>query len=313
MTRTDVGDPVPVDGAAADARAPARRRRWTVLAAVGAVLVVATTVALVVRPWAGDRTYDDPTAWQLAWADEFDGPALDPARWGAEDTSTFGDGNLELACLMDRPDNIALGGGELALTARRETPALPCGGSDERFPAGRAYSSAMVSTQGRASWQYGRIEIRAALPTTPGTSAGLWPALWLRPDDRGVGEIDIMEALGTGVDRTEAGRIHQTLHYDFSGTYPKVSTTPVLPAGFDPTAFHVYAVQMRPERIEWLVDGAVTMTVDPETAPWVAEVMRSPYFLRMNVAVGGKWPGSPTLTTELPASMRVDWVRVYQP
>jgi beta-glucanase (GH16 family) len=277
------------------------------------VLVLVAAALAVTHPWTRDRTYDDPASWRMTWSDEFDGPSLDPARWEAEDVSPFGDGNLELACLMARPENLALADGELELIARREAPPLPCGRNDRRFPDGRAYSSAMVSTQGLASWTYGRVEIRAALPTTPGSSAGLWPALWMRPVDLGPGEIDIMEALGTGVDRAEAGLIHQTLHYDYSGTHPKVTATPQLPPGFDPTQMHVYAVQLTPDRIEWLVDGEVTLTVDPEKAPWVTEVLGSPYFLRMNLAVGGRWPGSPTAATELPAAMSVDWVRVYQP
>lgn len=306
-----VGDPSVTDDDDTTRRGSRARRIVVVLVAV--LLVLASVALLLTRPWARDRTYDDPGSWRMTWSDEFDGPSLDPARWEAEDLSPFGDGNLELACLMARPENLQLAGGELALTARREAPPLPCGRNDRRFPDGREYSSAMVSTQGLASWRYARIEIRAALPTVPGRSEGLWPALWLRPDDLGPGEIDIMEALGTGTVQTEAGKIHQTLHFDYSGTHPKISTTPVLPPGFDPTAFHVYAVQMRPELIEWLVDGEVTMTVDPEKAPWVSEVLTSPYFLRMNVAVGGRWPGSPTPATDLPAAMRVDWVRVYQP
>jgi beta-glucanase (GH16 family) len=134
----------------------------------------------------------------------------------------------------------------------------------------------------------------------------------MRPDDRGPGEIDILEALGTGSDRAEAGKIHHTLHYDYEGTHPKVGLVPELPAGFDPTEFHVYAVQTEPGQIQFLVDGEVTLTVDREKAPWVDEVLGSPYFLRMNVAVGGRWPGDPEASTELPAAMRVDWVRVSE-
>lgn len=317
MSRAEIDGDASVGDASSpgpDAGTTRRSRvRRVVVVVVVAIVVLSSAALLLTHPWTRDRTYDDPGAWRMTWSDEFEGPSLDPARWEAEDLSPFGDGNLELACLMARPENLKLAGGELALTARREDPALPCGRNDRRFPAGRDYSSAMVSTQGLASWRYARIEIRAALPTVPGTSEGLWPALWLRPDDLGPGEIDIMEALGTGTVRTEAGQIHQTLHYDYSGTHPKVTSAPVLPSGFDATAFHVYAVQMRPGLIEWLVDGEVTMTVDADKAPWLPEVLASPYFLRMNLAVGGRWPGSPTAATELPAAMRVDWVRVYQP
>ena len=293
-----------------------RSRPWVRRATIWIVVALATVTGaalLVTQPWARDRTYDNPESWTLVWSDDFAGTELDPTRWRAPDRSTFGEANLELACLMDRKENIRLSDGQLALTAQREEPPLLCSGADLRFPQGRMYSSAMVSTQGLASWQFGRIEIRAALPMTPGVSEGLWPALWLRPDDLAAGEIDIVEAIGTGRVGTEAGGVHQTIHYDYVGTHPKVTSTPALPAGFDSTEFHVYAVQLRPERIEWLVDGAVTMVIDPDTTPWMTEVLRSPYFLRMNLAVGGKWPGPPTEATTLPAAMRVDWVRVYQP
>lgn len=302
-THDDVDGDSPVDVPGAP-----RRRRVVALVVVAVVLLVAVAGAVAYRATRGD----DGGGWPLVWSDEFEGSQLDATRWDVEDRSTFGDGNLELACLMDRPENVALEDGVLALTARRESPPLACRKTDARFPEGRDYSSGFVSTEDRASWRYARVEVRAALPTEPGTSAGLWPALWMRPDDRGVGEIDIMEALGTGADRAEAGLIHQTLHYDYTGAKPKVGFVPELPAGFDPTEFHTYAVQTQPGRIDWLVDGKVTFTVDAEKAPWVDEVLASPYFLRMNLAVGGRWPGDPQATTTLPASMRVDWVRVYQ-
>lgn len=316
MSRTEVHGAVPSEGSSDEppqGRRAGRRVRVIALVALAAVLVATAAALLITRPWTRDRTYDDPAAWRLVWSDEFTGSSLDPTRWEAEDRSTFGEANLELPCLMDRSENIVVADGEVALTARREDPALPCGRNDKRFPEGRDYSSAMISTQGLASWTYGRVEIRAALPTVPGSSEGMWPALWMRPDSLGAGEIDIMEALGTGADRAEAGLIHQTLHYDYSGTHPKKTTVPVLPEGFDPTQMHTYAVELRPERIDWLVDGEVTWTLDPDSTPWITEVLGTPYFLRMNLAVGGRWPGSPTAATTLPAAMRVDWVRVYQP
>jgi beta-glucanase (GH16 family) len=303
-------EPTSVARADSDATGPTtskRRPRGRVLAALAAVVLVGGVIATLAA-----TRQDDGRGWPLVWSDEFEGSALDPGRWSAEDRSTFGDGNLELACLMDRPGNVDVGDGVLALTARREAAPLRCGSSDERFPTGRSYSSGFVSTEGLASWRYARVEVRAALPTTTGTSQGLWPALWMRPVDLGNGEIDIMEALGTGADQAEAGLIHQTLHHDYDGERPKIGVVPELPAGFDPTAFHTYAVQTQPGRIDWLVDGEVTFSVDTERADWVDEILSSPYFLRMNLAVGGRWPGSPDASTRLPAAMRVDWVRVYQ-
>ncbi|HEU5271045.1 MAG TPA: glycoside hydrolase family 16 protein, partial [Jatrophihabitans sp.] len=181
----------------------ARRRQ------VSLVLVCVLVVAAV----AGGLWYHFRPGWQLAWSDEFSGTRLDTAKWQVENHSTFGDGNHELACLMNRPANVRVAGGQLSLTAARESTPLVCGDSDERFPNGRDYSSAMISTKGKASWHEGRFEIRAKLPLTPGSSQGLWPAFWMRPDTGpGDGELDIMEAIGTAnPSDPEARTVHQTL------------------------------------------------------------------------------------------------------
>lgn len=294
-------------------------RRWRAL--VAACLAAAVTVGVVVATRGGGATGTDssdlPTpqdarGWTLVWQSEFNDGGLDPTQWQVENRSTYGDGNLELACLMDRPENLLVAEGALSLIARREVPPLACGTGDSRFPGGRAYSSAMVTTQGHASWTYGLVEVRASLPTVPGQSQGLWPAIWMRPDDGGVGEIDIMEALGTGQDRAEEGKIHQSSHYDYQGTHQPVTSVPALPAGFDPTQPHVYAVRVQPGLLQWFVDGKVTFSVGSDSTPWLGEVLGKPYFLRLNLAVGGRWPGDPDASTVLPAAMRVDWVRVYQ-
>jgi len=269
---------------------------------------------LVVAGLAGAVWYRYRPGWQLSWSDNFSGSRLDSAKWQVENESTFGNGNKELACLMNRPANLRVANGQLSLTAARESPPLACGNKDTRFPAGRPYSSAMISTKGKQSWHEGRFEIRAKLPVTPGTSQGLWPAFWMRPaSGSGDGELDIMEAIGTSnPSDPEARTVHQTLWYDENGTKPKQSQVADVGGGGPAAGFHTYAAQWRAGKIDWYIDGKVVFSRNLSTTPWLNEAFAGEFFLRLNLAVGGTFPGSPTSTTRLPASMVVDWVKVYQ-
>ncbi len=290
------------------------RRRLLLLLVVLAVLAVAAGALWTSGSRDGDRqdaSPGSPGRWRLVWHDEFDGSGLDTRRWRAEDRSTFGDGNGELACLMDRPENLSVSDGQLHLTARREPTGLPCGAEDQRFPQGRAYSSAMISTQGKASWRYGRFEVRARLPVTPGRSQGLWPAFWMRPDDGGKGEIDVLEALGTSDPDPASVKIHQTIWFDYDKTYPQESHGEPLASAGSPTAFHTYAVTWTPSRLRWFLDGRQVFERSRSTTPWFGQAFDRPFFLRLNLAVGGRWPGDPTEQTLLPASFDVDYVRVW--
>jgi len=250
-----------------------------------------------------------PAGWTLAWADEFDDGALDPARWTAQHLSTFGDGNSELACLMNRPENVFERGGTLTIRARKETTPVTCGSSDARFPDGRSYTSGMLRTT--ASWTYGRFEMRAKLPTSPGDSKGLWPAFWMRPAAGGTGELDILEAIGSSPGGNTAQRIHQTIWYDYAGTHPKETFTAL--TAFDPSAgFHTYAVEWDPGQIRWYVDGRLTWSRTTSSTAWLEPAFSKPFFIRLNLAVGGSWPGSPDSATSFPADYAIDYVRVYQ-
>jgi len=282
-------------------------RRWLVPAVLVVLLVAGgiTATTLLRR--------DSGPAWKLAWSDEFNGTALDTSKWTPEDHSTFGEGNKELACLMSRKANVEVGGGRLTLRAIRERTPVVCGDNDPRFPNGRNYTSAMLSTQGKASWHQGRFEMRAKLPLQPGRSKGLWPAFWMRPaSGSGDGELDILEAVGTGdAGDPEAGTVHHTLWYDGKGTYPKQST--VVPvAGGTADGFHTYAAEWDPGVIRFYVDGKLTFERNRDSAPWIDEAFAGRFYLRLNLAVGGTFPGSPNSATALPADMVVDWVRVYQ-
>lgn len=288
---------------------PRSRRTGVVVAVVVVALVAAGLVALRLAR-GGSSPVDDGPPPRLVWSDDFTSSSLATASWDALHLSTFGDGNQELACLTDRAQNLSVSGGNLVLTARREQPPLPCGSSDDRFPGGRDYSSAFISTEGLLTWKHPRVEVRAALPLAPGVSAGLWPAFWMRPEDKSPGELDILEGLGSG--DSSPATLHQTIHFPKDGRTAQQTHQVDLPDGFDPTAFHTYAMDVRTDRVDWSVDGVVTYSVDSEQVPDLAALLDKPWFLRVNLAVGGTWPGSPTSSTVLPASMKVDWVKVYQ-
>jgi len=257
-------------------------------------------------------TVTPPTGWRPVWADEFNGTALDRTKWVTENHSTFGDSNSELACLMDRPENVLVSGGLLTLSARRESPALMCGSADGRFPHGRSYSSAMVTTRGTASWTYGRFEMRARLPTQAMNSTGLWPAFWMSPDSNGTGELDIMEAVGRRTGNAGSHKINQTIHYDYLGTYPAKQHTSFLPGGAKSDGFHRYAVEWTKGSIKWFVDDKLTYERTSSSTAWLGSAFAKPFFLRLNLAVGGSWPGAPDSTTAFPADYVIDYIRVYQ-
>jgi beta-glucanase (GH16 family) len=279
------------------------RGRTIPLVLVGALLLAGVGWAV----W-----YRSRPGWQLSWSDNFSGATLDPAKWQVEDKSTFGNGNGELACLMNRPANVRVADGRLSLTAVHESSPVVCGDNDTRFPNGRDYTSAMISTKGKEAWHEGKFEIRAMLPLTPGSSKGLWPAFWMRPESgTGDGELDVLEAVGTAdQDDPEAGAVHQTLWYDEQGTHPKQSQ--VVKVDNPAAGFHTYGVQWRHGRMDWYIDDKVVFSRDQTTTPWLDDAFAGKFFLRLNLAVGGTFPGTPNQSTRLPASMVVDWVKVYQ-
>jgi beta-glucanase (GH16 family) len=244
--------------------------------------------------------------WRLVWADEFDGPPgsrPDPAWW-TYDLGGGGWGNNELQTYTDRTNNCRIENGCLVIEAHRETYT----GTDG---IRRNYTSARLKTQGRLSWQYGRIEARIRLPR----GQGLWPAFWMLGTNFPVvgwpacGEIDIMENIGR-----EPDTVHGTIHGPGYSGANGISGRYVLPGGGAlADDFHVYGVEWDPGRIRWFVDNTLFFSVTPASLPsgrsWVFD---QPFFLILNVAVGGNWPGSPDETTVFPQAMLVDCVRVYQ-
>ncbi|MFV0426059.1 MAG: family 16 glycosylhydrolase [Beutenbergiaceae bacterium] len=255
------------------------------------------------------------SSWNLVWSDEFDGTTLDPNNWYAYNDSAYGEGNLESACLMNRPENLSVSGGYLHLTARREAQPIQCGRDDYRYPGGREYTSAQIMSQGRQDFTYGRIEIRAQLPIAQGSSQGMWPAFWLLSSES-MGEIDILEALGSGAgDDWQAGVIYHSMHESTRGDQRAVRSSYEVPRGADLSeGFHTYALEWESDEIRFFVDDVMTASYTSEEVPWMRDVFTDrAFYIRLNLAVGGDMPGYVTSDTVLPASYIIDYVRLYQP
>jgi len=268
---------------------------------------VALAVALAAVLQAGSAQAGAADYPYVSWRDEFDGTAVETARWSYDlgtgsQYGLTGWGNNELQYYTSRTQNASVSGGILQITARSESY------------GGQPYTSARLKTQGKFSQAGGRFEIRAALPT----GQGIWPAIWMLPasDTYGgwsaSGEIDIMEARGQQPDRIE-GTIH------FGGSWPNntsSSSTRILPAGQTIAQFHTYAVEWvttGSPAIRWYVDDVLYAT---QTSWWSAggtypAPFDKPFFMLLNVAVGGNYVGSPNAGTPFPATMQVDYVRAY--
>lgn len=271
-----------------------------------------------------------PAGWRLAWHDEFDGDAVDPAKWGFDRGNGFynydamqwihGWGNDELQYYTDDPDNVHVAGGTLHVRALKQSR------------DGFGYTSARLRTRRKDgtnlfSQAYGRFEFRARMPL----GRGLWPALWLLPEREehggwaASGEIDVLETKGQ-----EPTRIQGALHY--GGRWPANTFTVgehFLERGTI-ADFHVYALEWNPGEMHWEVDGTRYASMhfwwssgrgdakgglppqeEADLLPWPAPFDK-PFQVVINLAVGGKFLGNPDATTPFPAEMEVDWVRVWE-
>jgi beta-glucanase (GH16 family) len=241
--------------------------------------------------------------WQLTWSDEFnsrDGSSPDPAKWRIVNSGIVH--NNELETYTSRPENVLQKDGNLIITARKEDLTGADGIS-------RHYTSGRLNTQGLFTQAYGRFEARIQLPV----GKGIWPAFWLLGDNHEVkrwpacGEIDIMETIGA------PDTMYSTIHGpDYSGSKGP-STKFALPAGEAVnTGFHVYAVEWSPNDIKFFFDDRLIVERTPVDLPAGATwVFDHPFYILLNFAVGGKWPGNPDDTTIFPQQMLVDYVRVY--
>jgi beta-glucanase (GH16 family) len=246
------------------------------------------------------------TGFTLAWSDEFngaDGSSLDASKW-TYDIGGNGWGNNELEYYTNRTQNAQIKSGNLVITAQKETYT----GSDG---VTRNYTSARLKTQGLFNQAYGRFEARIKIPA----GQGMWPAFWMLGNNISsvswpkCGEIDIMENIGK-----EPGTVHGSLHSSSTTSRTSDASGPFsLPAGQHfADDFHLYAVEWEPGTIRFYVDSNLYSTFTqsqwPAGGAWTFD---HPFFILLNVAVGGDWPGSPDNTTVFPQQMLVGYVRVY--
>lgn len=239
----------------------------------------------------------------LVWHDEFDVPGQpDPTRWDWDESGTGMGNNEAQYYTRNRPANARVEGGELVITARREDT-LTCWYGPCKF------TSARLVTRGRASWLYGRVDVRAKLPK----GKGVWPAIWMLPEKSpygawpGSGEIDIMEHVGHEPTRIY-GTVHTQAYNHKIGTSSGSSTTVSDPS----SNWHVYSLEWGPDSLFIGVDGVRYHRFGNQRT-WQTWPFDQPFHLLLNFAVGGEWGGAQGIdTTVFPQEFRVDWVRVYK-
>jgi beta-glucanase (GH16 family) len=272
-----------------------------------------------------------PAEWKQTWADEFDGAAIDPAKWDFDLGNGFfnydanqwisGWGNNELQYYTKEPTNAFVTDGALHVRAVKES-LHGCGYTSARLRSKKRDGTKLFAQT------FGKVEFRAKLPT----GKGVWPALWMLPQDDKYGpwptsgEIDVMEARGQ-----DPTKVLGTLHY--GSRWPAnthSSKEHVFPAGQSIADWHVYGVEWEPGEIRWSVDGkvygaqsfwwssgkvagnkGVNPAAEADLLPWPAP-FDQPFYLVMNVAVGGQFLGNPDRGTPFPAEMLVDYVRAYE-
>lgn len=287
---------------------------WSIPKSVRLPSVSALILLLPVFASSG-HVYRDParpqppsaSGWTLSWSDEFNGPdgsAPDSSKW-TYDLGGKGWGNKELECYTNRLQNAHIQGGNLVITAQKANFACSDG-------VASSYTSARLKTQGLFSQAYGRFEARMKIPA----GQGMWPAFWMLGNDitsigwPRSGEIDIMENIGR-----EPGTVHGSLHGPSTGARrtSDATSTFTLPARQAlADDFRLYAVEWEPGVVRFYLDtnlyATFTQSQWPSGGTWVFD---HPFFLLLNVAVGGTWPGSPDDSTQFPQQMLVDYVRVY--
>lgn len=236
--------------------------------------------------------------WQLTWSDDFNGTAgqlPDAAKWSFDlGTGQDGWGNQELQVYTNSPQNVSLDGqGNLVITA---------------IQSGNSFTSARIKTQGLFAQQYGRFEARLKTPYGP----GIWPAFWMIGNNVETvgwpqcGEIDIMELRGQ-----EPHIIHGSVHGPgYSGSNPVTRSYALMNARFD-TDYNIFAIEWDEKKIDFFVNDYLYQRVTPDDVPgeWVFD---QPFFLILNLAVGGNYVGFPLPQTPFPQKMIIDYVRVYK-
>lgn len=237
--------------------------------------------------------------WKLVWNDEFDGPngtAVDSSKWKSETGNNGGWGNAELEYYTDSVNNCYQENGNLIIKAIKEEK------------EGYDYTSARIITQGKFDFKYGKIEMKAKLPR----GNGIWPAFWMLGssfDTAGwpkCGEIDIMEHIGK-----MPSKVHGTLHaMGYSGNAGITDSIKSKTSLYD--NYHTYTLEWNEKGLKWYFDGKRYHEVDKEEIDSGIWPFDDKFFILLNLAVGGYWPGYPDESSQFPQTYTIDYVRVYQ-
>jgi len=252
------------------------------------------------------------TTWTLVWSDEFEGAAgsrVDATKWSHDlgdgcASGNCGWGNSEKEYYTDVPENVSLdGAGHLRIVARQAPTGLTC------YYGPCRYTSGKITTRGKLSAAPGRAEARIKLPA----GQGLWPAFWMLGSGFPAvpwptcGELDIMEFKGS-TPNAMSSAVHGP---GYSGNTPFARTLSV-PGGNFTADFHTFGVEWDAETVRFSVDGTTHYSVGrADLLQRGSSILGQPYFLILNLAVGGHFDGDPQSDAILPATMLVDWVRVY--
>ncbi len=293
---------------------PRSTRGWS--ARCGLLLWIAF-VARAAEPVASTPPAPTPPGWQLVWADEFETPGAPNQKFWNYEEGFIRNGEAQFYT-RDRRENARVENGNLILEARHETwknprAAAAEGGTEKRRPAGPAvaeYTSASLITQGKITWTYGRLEVRAKLPEARGT----WPAIWLLGTNiasvgwPACGEIDVMEFVGY-----EPGVVHANIHtekYNHVRGTGKGNRLALPSASSD---FHVYALEWHRDRLEFFVDGQKYFTYANEGTGRDVWPFDRDHYLILNLAIGGSWGGRQGIDADrFPQRLEIDYVRAYR-
>jgi beta-glucanase (GH16 family) len=229
----------------------------------------------------------DKPGWKVIWSDEFTSPTIDGTKWSL--TNEAANSNSELEYYSNSSKNAFIEGGSLILRALKENI------------GGRNYTSAKLTTRSKGDWLYGRIEVRAKL----NRGQGIWPAIWMMPTDNAYGgwpssgEMDIMELLGH-----QPAKVYGTLHWNANGHQQQGSSKTLTGATFADD-YHVFGYEWDNSQQRWYIDDVLYFSTTK------GQPFDKRFYLILNVAVGGSWPGNPDATTTFPNDMSVDYVRMY--
>lgn len=242
-------------------------------------------------------SYKSPRGWELMWSEDFDSLEIDSRFWTLQTGENYW-GNAELQYYTNRPENCFVRDGRLIIRGLKEDY------------QNSHYTSARITTKGKLDFLYGRIDIKAKLPK----GRGLLPAFWLLPstdmynDRRRNGEIDIMEMLGH-----EPMVIYGVAHYVTGDTSTRSYGTYFDQHTDFSQGFHVFSLEWHPERLTWLIDNQpyyslnLKRTFNDNYKPFTTD-----FYLIMNLAIGGNWPGNPTDMSIFPAEMEIDYIKYFK-